>query len=145
MALITPANLRTNFPEFDSTSVYPDAQVQFWLDFAYIMVNAQRWGVALPMGIQLFAAHNLVLGGQAVRAATVGGFPGGQVGPVSSKSVGPGSMSYDVGVGVEDKAGHWNLTTYGTRFINMARMMGAGPIEAGNVGWPGYGAYLPFA
>ena len=63
-----------------------------------------------------------------VPKVTVGGIPGASKGAVASKSVGGQSISYDVASTMEMDAGHWGLTVYGNRFINIARMMGAGPL-----------------
>ncbi len=128
---VSVANFRQNFPEFVSVTTYPDAMVQFWLDIAYVMLNPTRWATALDYGIQLFVAHNLVLEAQAQKAAANGGIPGLAQGAVSSKSVDKVSVSYDVGSGAELAAGHWNLTNYGRRFIHIAMMMGAGPVQIG--------------
>ena len=117
----------TTYPEFGNATKYPDAVIARWLDLASIMLNAERWGAALDFGTGLFVAHNLALGAVSTAAAKKGGAPGQQIGPLSSKSVGHVSASYDTGAGIEPGAGHWNLTTYGTRFIQQARYMGAGP------------------
>ena len=98
--------------------------------------------------VELFVAHNLALEEQAVNSANVGGVPGvGVGGIVSSKSVGGVSISYDTTSGIEENAGHWNLTTYGKRFMRFVRIFGAGPAQLGvgcdpngytnGPGWPG--------
>lgn len=127
----TVAQLRADFPEFASTSTYPASQVNYWLTLAYSMLNAGRWGRQLDFGVAMFVAHNLVLEARAQYEAANGGVPGGQVGALSSKSVDKVSISYDVSAGIETGAGHWNLSIYGTRFIRLARMFGAGPIQLG--------------
>lgn len=145
MANLTPAQLRTDFPEFASTVVYPTSQVTFWITLAYKLLNAQRWGNVLDQGVELFVAHNLAIEARAQADAAKGGIPGQQVGPVSSKSVDKVSMGYDTGSGIEPGAGHWNLTIYGTRFVRLMRMFGAGPVQVGigavpvgsGQAWPG--------
>lgn len=129
MTDITPAQFRADFPEFANTTVFPDGQITFWLKWAYIMVRADRWMEALDLGIELFVAHNLVLEALAQKAAAGGGgagIPGAQGGVVTSKQVDKVSVSYDANAGLILDGGDWNLTTYGTRFLRMARMMGAG-------------------
>lgn len=128
---VSSQQFRVNFPEFASTTTYPNGQVEFWFGFAYNFLNSHRWGDSIDYGAQLFTAHNLALEARAGAESAAGGIPGGQVGPLSSKSVGPASASYDIGSGAEEKAGHWNLTTYGTRFIRLSKMMGAGPLFVG--------------
>jgi branched-chain amino acid aminotransferase len=39
--------------------------VSMWLNWAYTFLSARRWSVALDLGAQFFAAHNLVLDGLA--------------------------------------------------------------------------------
>ena len=142
---ITVQQLRADFPEFSSTTDYTNAAIQFWLDRAYEFLNVQRWGKHLDLGAELFTAHNIAIEARAVKDASHGGIPGSQVGPLNSKSIDKVSVSYDVGSGIELDAGHWNLTVYGTRFIRIARMMGAGPLQIGigsvptgsGQAWPG--------
>jgi hypothetical protein len=128
---IVASQFRTDYPEFGDLTVYPDSQLTYWLNLAYLLLNAARWGTTLDVGAELFVAHNVSIEARAQQEASNGAIPGAQTGPVSSKSVDKVSVSYDAGAGIEEKAGHWNLTVYGTRFIKLARMMGAGPIYVG--------------
>ena len=142
---ITPQQLRVDFPEFSSTTVFSNSAVTFWLNVAYQFLNADRWGSTIDLGAELFAAHNLVIEAKAQASSGVGGIPGEQVGPISSKSVDKVSISYDNALAAQDGAGHWNLTVYGTRFARIQRMMGAGPLFIGvgatpvgsGLAWPG--------
>lgn len=141
------AQFRTDFPEFTDTTAYPDSLINFWLALAGKLLNPLRWGDMLTAGQELFIAHNIVLEARAKLAADKGGIPGASLGVQSSKSVGPVSVSYDTASALEEGAGHWNLTIYGTRYIRLARMLGAGPVQvgAGGIGpnlssagaWPG--------
>ncbi len=126
----TVTSFRNSFPAFASTAIYPVSSVQFWLNFATLMLNADRWGEALDMGLCLLIAHNLVLEAKANAEALAGGVPGVTTGPVASKSVDKVSINYATSEGTTPDAGHWNLTIYGTRFIKLSRMMGAGPLMA---------------
>lgn len=126
---MTPAAFRTAFPEFASETAYPDSLVTFWLTVAGKMVSATRWGDLLDQGIQLFTAHNLVLERQAAKSAATGAVPGGASGPVNSKTVDKVSVSYDTAAAMEPNAGHWNLTTYGQRYIRLANMFGSGGLQ----------------
>jgi len=142
---VTPPLFRSNYPEFSSTDRFPNSGVQYWLDTAYSFLNASRWGKQLDIGVSLYVAHNLSLEARAQAEAANGGVPGGQVGPVSSKSIDKVSVGYDTGAGTETGAGHWNSTIYGTRFFRLVKMFGSGPIQVGmgvsppNTGlpWPG--------
>lgn len=93
--------------------------------------QGQRWGNLLDIGTELFIAHNLVLERRSKIEAAAGGgagIPGVATGMVSAKSVGPGSINYDTSSVMEPGAGHWNLTTYGLRFVDLRKMVGAGPL-----------------
>ena len=129
--MITPQQFRTDFPEFTSSVDYPNSGISFWITVAYKMMNAERWLDLIDVGAELFVAHNLVLEVRAQKAASNGGVPGENTGPLSSKSVDKVSISYDTGAAMEVDAGHWNLTVYGTRYRSLVRMFGAGPIQIG--------------
>lgn len=142
---VTPAVFKGHYPEFLCPETYPVPQVQFWLDTAYSMLNANRWGRQLDMAAELYAAHNLALEARAQKTAENGGIPGEATGVLNSKSVDKVSAGYDTSTATEQGAGHWNLTVYGTRFIRLAKMFGAGPIQVGigavppgsGLAWPG--------
>src|SRR5208282_2001507 len=68
-------------------------------------------------------------------AARTGGWPGISKGAISSEAAGAVNISYDTQVTMEEDAGHWNNTVYGTRFIRICKMHGAGPVQIG----PGLG------
>lgn len=94
----------------------------------------------LDIGTELYAAHMLVLQKKALDASAVGKTPGEQVGPLSNKSLGPGSMGFDVAAGTMANASFWNMTSYGTRLFFLSDMMGAGPIQIG-IGCDPQGAF----
>ena len=142
---VTAAEFREALPEFSDVTAYPDSQLEFWLVVGAQLVNEDRWGDLASLGIMLVAAHNVVLGAADQR---VGAIPGAALnGLVSSKSVGGVSVGIDVSTPSEQDAGHWNLTTYGTRYIRFSRMFGAGPVQVGTpdstlasasaAAWPG--------
>jgi hypothetical protein len=135
---ITVQQFRADYPEFSSSSQYPNSAITYWLNLAYLLLNPSRWGSVLDTGAELFVAHNVAIEARAQAEAANGGIPGGQVGPINSKSVDKVSISYDTSTGIQEGAGHWNLTVYGTRLIKLARMFGAGPIQVG-IGYDPYG------
>lgn len=148
---VTVATFRADLPEFASIAFYPNSAVTYWLAIGGLLLNTDRWGLgadvavsppttAYDFGLEMFAAHNLVLERQAAQKASNGGLPGLNTGPVSAMSVGSVSISYDTAAGVEADAGHWNLTTYGTRFIKLARMFGAGGLQMAGTCFPPYGS-----
>lgn len=117
-------------PEFGDRDVYLDVTVNQWIGIANSALDAARWGEYLAVGIELFVAHHLVLMQQAQRTAAGGGIPGLSSGIVSSKSVGPASVSYDTNLGsMGEAAGLWNRTIYGQEFIRLAWMAGAGGVQ----------------
>jgi hypothetical protein len=126
---VTPTQLRSDFPEFNDPTKYPDSLVQTWLTVAASLVNAERWVELTNIGIELVAAHHLVLSVRDQTAAAVGGVPGIMTGPTSAKSVDKVSTSYDTGAASLDGAGFWALTSYGIRYLSLARMMGAGGLQ----------------
>lgn len=135
---VTVAQLRYDFPEFASTEKYPASGVQFWLNLAYQLLNADRWGDQITIAAELFTAHNITIEAKAQAAAAKGGIPGADAGVVSAKSVDKVSISYDTSSAMELDAGHWNTTIYGTRYIRLAMLFGAGPVHIGPGG--GFGA-----
>lgn len=142
---VTPASLRTDFPEFSDDAAYPDSGITFWLTLAGRLLNADRWGNLLDLGTSLFVAHHIVLERQAKRAADNGAAPGMTVGVINNKSVDKVTVGYDVSATLDPNAGHWNLTLYGIRFNGLVKMIGAGPLQVGvgyapplsGPAWPG--------
>lgn len=131
MANVTPTQMRGGFPEFADTTAYPDGFVQYWLDWAYVLLNPNRWGNALPLAAQLYAAHNLVEERRAILEAAKGGVAGMGSGPATSKAVDRVSVSFDIAVVSEKDGGDWNTTIYGRRLFRMIQTFGMGPIQAG--------------
>lgn len=142
---VTVDSLRTDLPEFADPTAYPDSGITFWLSWAGILLNAQRWGRSLDLGALMFVAHHLVLERQAQKAAANGAVPGTGIGVINNKSVDKVSVGYDTSAVIDPKDGHWNMTTYGLRFIQMVKMFGAGPVQVGigcapplsGPAWPG--------
>lgn len=125
--MITAADFRTAFPEFTSTTTYPGSQVDFWIAQGYAQLNAASFGAQLDLAVMLFVAHNVVLSARAAATAAKGQVVGASTGVVSSKSLGPGSMSYDTTLATYADAGIWNATIYGQRLYQMMRAYSAGP------------------
>ncbi len=130
---VTPSMLRANFPEFNSAGVYPDNQINFWTGLAYKLLRAEVWCDLLPEGVQLYVAHNLALEKQARDASANGGTPGVNTGPVNNKRVDTVGVGYDSAQATEKDGGNYNLTTYGTRFLRLAKLVGARVVQV-NVG-----------
>ena len=127
--MFVPSDFRQQFPEFRDPALYSDAVLGFWSGLAASQLNADRWGVLRDYGISMFVAHHLVLARRDEEAAAAGGLPGAVTGPQSSKSVDKVSVSYDTKAVALTDAGFWNLTTYGMRFYQMVRSIGAGGLQ----------------
>ena len=122
--MVDVATFRAVFPEFVDAAKYPDAQVQYYLDFAVQSLRPEAWRNLLERGTGLFVAHYLAMSAIS-RAGTVPGR--GQLGIVASKSVGPASISYDnSAISAQADAGHWALTSYGLMYWELMRMVGTG-------------------
>lgn len=115
------ALFRQHFPEFGDIVAYPDASLNFWAGIGEARLPVERWGNLYNHGLELFVAHNITL-------AAAGTAAGGGV--TSSKSVGSVSVSYDTGAVAAAGASHYNQTVYGRRFWELARMRGAGVLQA---------------
>lgn len=130
-------SFRNDFPEFQDWNYYPDAQINFWLGIGNTLLNASAWGEILDHGLELFIAHHLAMARQNSAAAATGAVPGQATGVVTAKAVDKVSVAYDTSVGVLENAAHFNLTTYGTQFIYLARLVGAGGIQVSGCGGVG--------
>lgn len=123
------ATFRTDFPEFADATAYPDAAVNFQINLATLRMPEDRWQDLLPYGIELFTAHYLAVARKNIQTASAGGVPGGGMGVVNSKTVDKVSVSYDTALASLEGGGHWNLTSYGVQYLQLARMIGAGGIQ----------------
>lgn len=124
--VVTTADFRTLFPEFNDATKYPDALILAYLRIGVQFISICRWMDSWSFGVCLFAAHELVMGLIATKTGASGGIPGLSTGIVASKSVGPVSKSYDTGFAKYDNAGYWNLTTYGQRYWYFVGLFGTG-------------------
>jgi hypothetical protein len=129
MPALSNDQFRQDMPEFADTSLYPEDSLTLWMTVAKNMVNECRWGTLANTGIELLTAHYLVLAARDQDSAASGGAPGEMNGAVSSKSIDKVSVSYDTASAAMENAGDLNLTTYGVRYLRIARMMGAGGLQ----------------
>jgi hypothetical protein len=114
--------------------------VQFWMDVAYQLLNASRWGRQLDLAAQLYTAHNCVLEARMNVEAANGGIPGANgsgIGVVNSKSVDKVSVGLDVSAMQQEFMGAYGLTVFGVRLWQLIRLFGAGPLQ---VGWASCGS-----
>ena len=59
--MVDIAAFRAVFPEFGDSAKYPDAQVQYYLDFAVQSLRPEAWRNLLERGTGLFVAHYLAM------------------------------------------------------------------------------------
>ena len=127
----TKEMFREIMPAF-TAEVLPDAVLQHYIDMANAVVLEARWHRLWKEGMRLYIAHFATLylqgpedGANRTQIANAGKIQGG----MTSKSVGSVSVSYDNGQAATSDLtgwGAWKLTTYGTQFATLARMVGAG-------------------
>jgi hypothetical protein len=125
---VTVASFRQAFPEFTSEK-YPDDTVTYNLGLSSRLLDPVRWGELYDDGILFLTAHNLALTAPAGASAAGGGGIGVPTGIVSSKAVGPVSKSIDTSVGLDEGAGLYGATSYGRRYYQLLRMIGAGGVQ----------------
>ncbi len=125
----SPSQFRSDFPEFADANTYSDGSISFWMNFATVLIDATRWAELADMGIELATAHHLVIASRDEKAGSTGASPGQVSGPITSKSVDRVSVSNDTSAVSLSDGGFWNMTSYGIRFLQLARMLGSGPIQ----------------
>lgn len=135
---VTNEQFLQQFPAFSQDpEKYPQESVSAYLLLATNSLSANRWQQMLATGICLYAAHFLTLDAQDTQDADAGGIMGQRGGQVASKGVGGGNIAYDTSGAIEEGGGHWNLTTFGKRYLRFARMAGMGPVQVSGGCWPG--------
>lgn len=129
---VTPTSFRETFPAFADAAAYPNGQIAFYAALGLQLHAADRWGDLLDYGVSLFIAHELTLGRQSAQAAQAGQIPGQVRGAVTSMSADGVSWSREGVSSLSDPSnGHWNLSTYGLRWKELSRLVGAGPVYVG--------------
>lgn len=126
--MASPDGFRTAFPEFLSNTDFPYDTIEFWLDIATETLPASRWGSLFDVGCYLWTAHHLVMSRRDVQAAS-GGLPGTVKGPLTAQAVDKVSASYDASSVALTGGADFNTTTYGVRFLRLARLMGTGGVQ----------------
>lgn len=107
------------FPEFSNLAEYPQARINFWLNYATLLINQDKWKTLTPQGISLLTAHQLILDKE---HGTVNGLTTG-------KAVDSVSKNMDVKVITYADAGHYNKTTYGLMFWKLVMLVGTAPLQ----------------
>ncbi len=119
---VDPNTFLAVFPEFDDTSKFPEAAVNFWVVQAKALFPVGRYGDQADLVVMLYVAHSLTLGA----ASKANGGGAGSLAPVSSKAVGSVSKSYDTGSVNSADAGVYNGSAYGQRLWALLRGFASG-------------------
>lgn len=127
--MLTESSFRENMPMFADIKAYPSSQFNLYLKLGVKLLPERRWDDLLDEGLTFYIAHYLTLYKRAMNASLVGADTGKVVGNETSKSVDSVSKSMDVSGVTLDDAGHWNQTTWGIQFLQLARMVGAGGVQ----------------
>jgi len=137
---VTPQSFRDQFEAFADPMEYSDAMISVYNTIAIALLNADVWDPnVLDYGTCLFIAHHLVLDRRDAATVAAGGVGGLVQGVLTSKSVDRVSASYDTAAVTMTDGAYWNMTTYGIRFLQLSRYMGAGGIQLGiGCGGPGF-------
>ena len=120
---------RQNFPAFADTNRYPAAEITYFAGLAGKLLPEERWDDLLGYGTDLFVAHHLSLSDAEAKQTGAGATPGKVTGIQTAKAVDKVSASYDVANISLTDGGYWNTTSYGIRFLQLARMVGAGGVQ----------------
>ena len=162
-----------DYPEFADQTRFPESAVNYWIGIAYVLLTLPLYGTSFwdttpgpyippgqtlgrsiqDYGVELFTAHNLALEVQAQDASTLNATPGTVGGSITGRTVNGLTIVYDTAGSLEKDGGHYNLTTYGRRFLRMVKTVGALPIQVGigcnpsgtsnGPGWAGPPPWLP--
>jgi len=130
MSVIDQDQFRKDFPEFADAEKFTNGMIDFWAGVADSLLNVSRWGDIRETGIKLFVAHNIALQASNVKASKFpGGVPGQATGLKSNQSAGQVSVGVDTQASIESSGGNYNLTTYGTTFLRLSKIMGMGGLQ----------------
>lgn len=133
--MMDATGFREAFPQF-TAELFPDGRVQFWLTLAGKAMDRDRWDELYDEGVCLYTAHHLTLEAAAGRAKDGTGGMDAAAGPVTSQTKTVGSVSKSesrAGAAASGSAnlnaGHWNDTTYGKMWWQLAQIVGAGGLH----------------
>lgn len=126
----TVKDFREAMPGF-SSDVIGDSILVSYVEMAHSVVKEARWHSLWREGMRLYIAHFATLylrtPGEGATVASL--ISAGQThGVIIGKTVGPISTSYDATQATGDLTGWaaWKLTTYGTQYATLAKMLGKG-------------------
>lgn len=120
------AQFRVDFKEFVDEVKFPNPTINFWAGLGYKLMSAERWGDLITYGLELFVAHNVALQFMDQASVNSGGAPGVGSGVISNQSAGGVTIGLDTTAALEEDAGNYNLTVYGTRLKRLIDTVGCG-------------------
>lgn len=133
--MMDATGFREAFPQF-TAELFPDGRVRFWLTLAGKTMDKERWDDLYEEGVGLYVAHHLTLEAAAGKAKDGTGGMDAAAGPVTSQTKTVGSVSKSESRGgaaasgsANLNAGHWNDTTYGKMWWQLAQIVGAGGLH----------------
>jgi len=115
---VTAASFKAD-PRFAEFAAVADAMIDVWLTSTRQELNADRWGNKYDEGLKFLAAHSMVLAGVVVSSSSASP-------TVSSKTVGPVTISY--AVGSSGGGDELESTTYGQIYLRKRRTIVRGPM-----------------
>lgn len=121
MDAITAARFVEILPEF---APVPSGNYEPWVTFSQSHVDPGQWADLYEMGAAFWIAHQVAMG----KAAAKSGGAGTVSGPMTTKRVDKVAAGYDTSAVTIAGAGSYNATSYGIRFLELQRLIGAGPI-----------------
>lgn len=119
--MITPADFKVRFPEFESSS---DLLIQTHINDATPFFEVGRWGDLYDLGLSNFVAHSLAAAAARASAAARGG--GGISDSVVSKKVGSVQIQRSEALLMENLKDPFMTTVYGREYKRLVRIVGMG-------------------
>jgi len=116
---VTAASFKAD-PRFSEFAAVADAMIDVWLTSTRQDLNADRWGSKYDEGLKFLAAHSMVMAGVVVSSSSASP-------TVSSKTVGPVTISYAVG-SAGGSGDELESTTYGQIYLRKRRTIVRGPM-----------------
>lgn len=117
MLMITPATIKTKFPEFSDIS---DATIQSYIDDSQYMFSPIAWGGKLDLGMSYYVASQLFNGVVNIDDTT-------QAAPYNNKSAGQASVGLAVeAIDARDADALFMSNKYGQFYIAIRNTLGLG-------------------
>lgn len=128
--MITIADFRMRFPEFEDTSEYPDGRIQIFLDDAVCLMGTDenRWcgTCKYDQALAYLVAHLLF-----VATGSEAGATSANAGPITQKTAGGVSVTRGAATKTRSDGDDFYMSTvYGQRFITLRNSCFAGAVTA---------------